>query len=100
MSANPYGGLHGVYRRRSVPLTADTLEASLDREAKGREVGPCENCHNRERCSAGFACVSLELFVNTGRFSAAAPRQPCRDIFERLYRGAGYGLSCWRDENY
>jgi hypothetical protein len=64
---------------------AVAIQASLRREANGRQVGPCEHCHQRERCSVGLACVSLELFVNTGRFSAAAPRQPRRDIFERLF---------------
>jgi hypothetical protein len=80
MPAN-YDG--GPYQRQA--RTADAIRASLDREVKGREVGPCEDCQQRARCSAGLACVSLKLFVNTGRFSAAALRQPNRRIWERIY---------------
>jgi hypothetical protein len=52
---------------------------------RGRAVGPCEGCHQRERCRVGLACVSLALFVETGRFSAVAPRQPSAAIYRRLF---------------
>jgi hypothetical protein len=47
--------------------------------------GPCAGCPHLERCRQGLACTAMQLFVDTGRFSALAPRQPRRDIFERLY---------------
>jgi len=78
MPANYDGG-----RRQA--RTADAIRATLDGEAKGREVGPCENCYHRERCRTGLACTRLQPFVNTVRFRAAAPRQPSRDLFEKLF---------------
>src|SRR5260370_28602381 len=57
-------GPQGPSRRQA--RTADAIRATLDGEAKGREVGPCENCPHRERCSSGLACASLQLFVQTG----------------------------------
>ena len=66
-------------------MEASRLQAALSQEAKGREVGPCEGCSHADRCREGLACRSLELFVNTGRFSAVAPRQPSRALYLRLY---------------
>jgi hypothetical protein len=53
---------------------ADTIRAS----PKSNEGGPCEGCSHRDRCAQGSACRALELFVNTGRISEVAPRQPNR----------------------
>jgi hypothetical protein len=53
---------------------------------KGAPPGPCEGgCAHRDRCAQGLACAALQLFVDTGRFSAYAPRQPSRDLYMRLY---------------
>jgi hypothetical protein len=45
----------------------------------------CDGCLHAERCAQGLACAALQLFVSTGRISAAAPRQPSRQIFEKLF---------------
>jgi hypothetical protein len=39
-----------------------------------------------DRCAGQqLACVSLEVFENQRRHSAAAPRQPSREVWLRLY---------------
>jgi hypothetical protein len=45
----------------------------------------CDGCCHADRCREGLACRALGVFVNTGRVSAAAPRQPSRAIFEKLF---------------
>jgi hypothetical protein len=71
------------------PSTDDAIRLHALRQRFGIQsapsVGPCDGCRHADRCSDGLACVALELFANTGRFSASAPRQPSRDIFKRLY---------------
>jgi hypothetical protein len=46
---------------------------------------PCEGCPHAVRCRDGLACAALQLFVQTGRISEIAPRQPTRQIYERLF---------------
>lgn len=47
---------------------------------------PCLGCRHEARCKAQeLACRALELHVNTGRFSAVAPRQPSAAIFARVF---------------
>jgi hypothetical protein len=53
--------------RRAAPSAGEDVQATLRREAKGREIGPCVGCGHAERCRDGLACVALELLVNTGR---------------------------------
>lgn len=43
--------------------------------------GPCPSCRHATRCIEGLACEAFALFERTGRFSAVAPRQPCRAIY-------------------
>jgi hypothetical protein len=54
------------------------------RPAAGQQLADCLKTPH-DRCRAGLACAALELFVQSGRFSAVAPRQPSRQIFERIY---------------
>jgi hypothetical protein len=50
---------------------------------------PCDDCRHLKRCcSEPIACESAALFLTTGRFSALAPRQPSREIFERIHAPA------------
>jgi hypothetical protein len=47
---------------------------------------PCDQCRHLERCCREpIACESAALFLSTGRYSAVAPRQPTRAIFERIH---------------
>lgn len=46
---------------------------------------PCDGCTQADRCRAGLACSALSLFISTGRISTAAPRQPNREVYLRLY---------------
>jgi hypothetical protein len=63
----------------------DELGASLLRQKAQKTAGPCEGCPHADRCREGLACRALELFINVGRFSAYAPRQPSRPIYQKLY---------------
>jgi len=58
---------------------------------KAAQVGLCEGCRRAEECSHGLACVALELYIKSGRFSAVAPRQSSRRIFELLFGAVGAG---------
>ena len=49
------------------------------------EEHPCDPCQHSARCAAGLACAALQLFINTGRVSAVAPRQPSAAIYARIY---------------
>lgn len=65
----------GPYRRKA-QFTA----------APGRDQdGPCAGCRHVDQCREGLACRSLELFVEVGRFSEYAPRQPSRAIYKKLF---------------
>lgn len=68
--------------RRKAPLTL-MVELPQTQAAES----PCDDgCRHRDRCKAeGLACASLELFVNAGRFSAFAPRQPTATIYDRIH---------------
>jgi hypothetical protein len=48
---------------------------------------PCDGCANAPRCAAGgLACEALRLYVNTGRCSLVAPRQPSAAMHTTIYR--------------
>jgi hypothetical protein len=72
-------GAQCPYERR-----ANAQFSPRDRRA-ARAAGPCDGCRHADRCHEGLACRALELWVQTGRLSAYAPRQPDRRIYERLY---------------
>jgi hypothetical protein len=64
---------------------AETLGASPAKLKAAKVAGPCEGCRHADRCRERLACRALELFVNSGRASEFAPRQPSRAIYQRLY---------------
>lgn len=49
------------------------------------DAHPCDECEHRARCAQGFACSALQLFIESGRISDAAPRQPSAAIYARIY---------------
>lgn len=53
------------------------------------ERHPCDPCQHSARCASGLACSALQLFINSGRISAAAPRQPTAAIYARIYGPPG-----------
>jgi hypothetical protein len=63
----------------------DELGASLLRQKAQKAAGPCEGCRHADRCREGLACRASELWVQTGRYSAVAPRQPSAEIYERIH---------------
>jgi len=48
------------------------------------EQHPCQDCEHSARCAAGLACAALQLFIKTGRISAA-PRQPTAKVYALIY---------------
>jgi hypothetical protein len=60
-----------VESRLRLRQIADTFRASPKRD----QAGPCQDCRHADRCAQGLACVALQIFVNTGKFSAVAPAQ-------------------------
>jgi hypothetical protein len=53
------------------------------------EESPCEDCPNWAACKAQLACAAFECFVATGgRRWAAEAREPSREAYERVFRGA------------
>ncbi len=95
MSADPHGGLHGVYQRKYQPvertMTTHSIIERLFPPKPAAPSDPCAGCRHAERCAQGLACRALELFVNVGRVSEFAPRQPSRDLYLRLYPEAAAG---------
>jgi hypothetical protein len=77
MASDPYAELRYIprpFKRRSA---APVIE---------RSASPCADCVKSDRCAGQqLACAALEIFENQRRFSAAAPRQPSREIYQRLY---------------
>jgi hypothetical protein len=70
------------HSRRNAPLTY-TLESPTTQA----DETPCnESCRHFARCQAeGLGCAALELFENTGRLSAYAPRQPTAAIYQTIH---------------
>jgi hypothetical protein len=84
----PSSGPVGSYQRQSAPAEqsiADAFRQEMARQEAGTKIGPCEGCPKADECRHGLACIALELFVNKGRYSAVAPRQPSREIYARLF---------------
>jgi hypothetical protein len=77
-------------RRYKKPIERTTTRPQAEAllVKKGAPPGPCAGCRHADRCREGLACEALRLFVQTGRVSAYAPRQPRRDLFLRLYPAA------------
>ena len=47
---------------------------------------PCEDgCPHRPTCALGAACLPLHDYCDSGVFDAAAPREPSRKIYQRLF---------------
>ena len=49
------------------------------------ERHPCDPCQHSTRCAQGLACTALLLFIESGRISDVAPRQPSAAIYARIY---------------
>lgn len=86
------GAPEGVYQRRLRPPAPRSVRpidgdyrAEFAKQAAGEDVGPCSGCRRAEECKHGRACTALELWVNTGRYSEVAPRQPSREIYAKLF---------------
>lgn len=72
-------------------INPDKREEQLAEQPHGVPAitSPCEGCRHRTRCkSEHMACRSLELCNNTGRLSPYAPRQPSREIWDRMFGDA------------
>jgi hypothetical protein len=70
------------HSRRQSPATEELILV----RPKLCNGSPCEGCRHHDRCKAqSLACVALELYESSGRFSQFAPRQPTAAIFERIH---------------
>jgi hypothetical protein len=83
MSSPNHGHMIAQQASRRRPI-AETLFESATAKQKAAQVGPCDGCRHVEICSRGLACAAMALWVGTGR-NSAAPKQPSRAIYERLY---------------